>query len=77
MALFTVGKKKQDDRAQIPPSALKIAFKEIFRSKAATVAFCTIVVILLITFGGSLFLNSDKVIGILRRLGTKRPLAGN
>ena len=32
MALFTVGKKKQDDRAQIPPSALKITFREIFKS---------------------------------------------
>lgn len=61
MALFTVGKKKQDDRAQIPPSALKITFREIFKSKAATIAFCTIVVILLLTFGGSLFLDSSKV----------------
>ncbi|GHN17694.1 peptide ABC transporter permease [Lactobacillus delbrueckii] len=61
MALFTVGKKKQDDRAQIPPSALKITFREIFKSKAATIDFCTIVVILLLTFGGSLFLDSSKV----------------
>jgi peptide/nickel transport system permease protein len=62
MALFTIGKKKkQDEERVIPPSALKVAFQEIFRSKSATVAFCTIVVILLFTFVGSLFLKSSQV----------------
>ena len=62
MALFTFGKKKQQDEQQIiPPSALKLAFHEIFRSRAATIAFWTIVVLLVFTFGGSLFLKSSQV----------------
>ena len=62
MALFTFGKKKQQDEQQIiPPSALKVAFQEIFRARTATVAFWTIVVLLVFTFGGSLFLKSSQV----------------
>ena len=62
MALFTFGKKKQQDEQQIiPPSALKVAFQEIFRARTATVAFWTIVVLLVFTFGGSLFLKSIQV----------------
>lgn len=44
-----------------PASSFKVVVREIVKDKIALTAFIIIVLILLFTFGGSLFLNSEKV----------------
>ncbi|RMC24526.1 MULTISPECIES: ABC transporter permease [unclassified Lactobacillus] len=44
-----------------PESTFKVVVREIVRDKVALTAFIIIVLILLFTFGGSLFLNAGKV----------------
>ena len=48
-------------KATLPPSGFKVAMREIVRSKSALTALIIIIVILLFTFGGSLFLNRAQV----------------
>lgn len=44
-----------------PTSSFKVVVREIVKDKIALTAFIIIVLVLLFTFGGSLFLNSEKV----------------
>ena len=44
-----------------PASSFRVVVREVVKDKKALTAFIVIVLILLLTFGGSLFLNSDKV----------------
>ena len=54
-------KKDEKQKAPLPPSGFKVAMREIVRSKSALTALIIIIVILLFTFGGSLFLNRAQV----------------
>ncbi|GFZ27236.1 ABC transporter permease [Lactobacillus corticis] len=57
--------KKQNNaktaKASLPPSGLKVVWREIWKDKVARLAFFVIVAILLLTFVGSLFLNQGKI----------------
>lgn len=53
--------KSDKPKASLPPSGFKVVVREIVRDKVALVAFIIIVLILLLTFGGSLFLNRAQV----------------
>ncbi|WP_297818781.1 ABC transporter permease [uncultured Lactobacillus sp.] len=48
-------------KASLPPSGFKVVVREITHDKIAMVAFSIIVLILLLTFVGSLFLNGKNV----------------
>lgn len=48
-------------KASLPPSGMKVIFREIVKDKTALVAAIIIILILLFTFGGSLFLNKEQV----------------
>ena len=52
---------KNEPKASLPPSGFRIIMHEIVKDKVALVAFGLIVLILILTFGGSLFLNKDQV----------------
>ena len=54
-------KEDAKQKATLPPSGFKVAMHEIVRSKSALTALIIIIVILLFTFGGSLFLNRAQV----------------
>lgn len=54
-------KKDAKQKATLPPSGFKVAVREILRSKSACTALIIIILILLFTFGGSLFLNRAQV----------------
>lgn len=53
--------KNDKPKASLPPSGFKIVMREIFKDKAAVTALAIIILILLFTFGGSLFLNKAQV----------------
>lgn len=53
--------KSDKSKASLPPSGFKVVVREIVRDKVALAAFIVIVLILLLTFGGSLFLNKTQV----------------
>lgn len=53
--------KSDKPKASLPPSGFKVVVREIVRDKVALAAFIVIVLILLLTFGGSLFLNKTQV----------------
>ncbi|MGQ5709419.1 ABC transporter permease [Lactobacillus sp. PSON] len=53
--------KNDKPKASLPPSGFKVVVREIVRDKTALVAFILIVLILLFTFGGSLFLNKAQI----------------
>ncbi|TSO26498.1 ABC transporter permease [Lactobacillus sp. LL6] len=53
--------KSDKPKASLPPSGFKVVVREIVRDKTALVAFILIVLILLFTFGGSLFLNKAQI----------------
>lgn len=48
-------------KASLPPSGFKIVLREILRSKSALTALIIVILILVFTFGGSLFLNKAQV----------------
>lgn len=54
-------KKDATPKATLPPSGFKVAVREILRSKSALAALIIIILILLFTFGGSLFLNRAQI----------------
>ncbi|KRL63990.1 ABC transporter permease [Lactobacillus psittaci] len=54
-------KKENQSKVSLPPSGLRIVWNEIKRDKMALAALAVIIVILLFTFGGSLFLNKSQV----------------
>ena len=54
-------KKDATPKATLPPSGFKVAVREILRSKSALTALIIIILILLFTFGGSLFLNRAQI----------------
>src|SRR5699024_8241105 len=54
-------KEDAKQKATLPPSGFKVVMHEIVRSKSALTALIIIIVILLFTFGGSLFLNRAQV----------------
>lgn len=53
--------KSDKPKASLPPSGFKVVVREIVRDKVALTAFIIIVLILLFTFGGSLFLNKEQI----------------
>lgn len=53
--------KNDKPKASLPPSGFKIVMREILKDKAALTALFIIILILLFTFGGSLFLNKAQV----------------
>ncbi|GAA3634556.1 ABC transporter permease [Lactobacillus hamsteri] len=53
--------KNDKPKASLPPSGFKIVMREILKDKAAVSALVIIILILLFTFGGSLFLNKAQV----------------
>lgn len=53
--------KNDKSKASLPPSGMKVIFREIVKDKTALVAAIIIILILLFTFGGSLFLNKEQV----------------
>ncbi|CCI85725.1 oligopeptide ABC transporter protein [Lactobacillus pasteurii DSM 23907 = CRBIP 24.76] len=60
--------KKQNDavkddqtKVSLPPSGFKVIVREIVKDKVALAAFILIVLILIFTFGGSLFLSKSSV----------------
>ena len=53
--------KNDKPKASLPPSGMKVIFREIVKDKTALVAAIIIILILLFTFGGSLFLNKEQV----------------
>lgn len=56
-----MAEKQNKAQASRPASGLRVAFREIWRDKVAATAFVIIVIILLFTFGGSLFLNKAQI----------------
>lgn len=60
-AVKTAKENKAKDKATLPPSGFRVAIREILRSKSACVALIIIILILLFTFGGSLFLNKEQI----------------
>ena len=53
--------KSDKPKTSLPPSGFKVVVREIIHDKTALVAFILIVLILLFTFGGSLFLNKSQI----------------
>ncbi|MBP2056953.1 peptide/nickel transport system permease protein [Lactobacillus colini] len=50
-----------NQQPSLPPSGFKVVVREILRDKVAMVAFTIVVLILLLTFGGSLLLSGQNV----------------
>lgn len=48
-------------QASLPPSGFKVAMREILKDKIALTALIIIILILIFTFGGSLFLHRDQI----------------
>ncbi|KJY61547.1 ABC transporter permease [Lactobacillus apis] len=57
----TSTKEVNKKKVSAPASSIKVIAREIFKDKVALTAFIVIIAILLFTFGGSLFLNAEKV----------------
>ncbi|MBA1394123.1 peptide ABC transporter permease, partial [Lactobacillus sp. XV13L] len=57
----TLKKDTKKRKISSPTSGFKVVVHEIVKDKIALTAFIVIILVLLFTFGGSLFLNSDKV----------------
>ena len=57
----TLTKKANKEKVSSPTSGFRVIVREVVKDKIALTAFILIVLILLLTFGGSLFLNADKV----------------
>lgn len=55
---------KSQDTPSLPPSGFKVIVREIFKDKSATVALAIVVLILLITFVGSIFVPKSSVTDI-------------
>ena len=53
--------KNEKPKASLPPSGFKVVMREVFHDKVAFTAFVIIVLILIFTFGGSLFLNKSQI----------------
>lgn len=53
--------KETKKKISSPTSSFKVIAREIIKDKVALTAFIVIILILLFTFGGSLFLSSEKV----------------
>ncbi|GGV09272.1 ABC transporter permease [Lactobacillus acetotolerans] len=53
--------KSKKPEVSLPPSGFKVAMREIWRDKVARFALFLIILILLFTFGGSLFLNKGQI----------------
>lgn len=53
--------KPDKTEVSLPPSGFKVAVREIWRDKIALTAFIIICLILIFTFGGSLFLKKSQV----------------
>jgi peptide/nickel transport system permease protein len=54
-------KEKEQQQVSLPPSGFKVVVREVMRDKRALTAFIIICLILIFTFGGSLFLNRAKI----------------
>lgn len=54
-------KEKEQQQVSLPPSGFKAVVREVMRDKRALTAFIIICLILIFTFGGSLFLNRAKI----------------
>lgn len=52
---------KKQEQVSLPPSGFKVVMREILKDKVALVALTIIILILIFTFGGSLFLHRDQV----------------
>ncbi len=53
--------KNTQPKASLPPSGFKVAMREIVKDKVALTSMIIILLILLFTFGGSLFLNRAQI----------------
>lgn len=53
--------KNSAPKPSLPPSGFRVVLREIVKDKAALVALIIIGIILILTFGGSLFLNQDQI----------------
>ncbi|MDE7056795.1 MAG: peptide ABC transporter permease, partial [Lactobacillus sp.] len=53
--------KNEKPKASLPPSGFKVVMREVLHDKVALTAFIIIVLILIFTFGGSLFLNKSQI----------------
>lgn len=52
---------KNKQQVSLPPSGFKVIMREIWKDKVALTCMIIIILILLFTFGGSLFLHRDQV----------------
>lgn len=57
----TSTKEANKKKVSSPTSRIKVVMREIVKDKVALTAFIIIILVLLFTFGGSLFLNPEKV----------------
>ncbi|QJD73428.1 ABC transporter permease [Lactobacillus acetotolerans] len=61
MAMNKENNKNKNPQVSLPDSGFRIAMREIWQDKIARVALLLIFLIILFTFGGSLFLNKGQV----------------